>query len=80
MSAIFVGSNPLSLNPNIPQIILPISNRVIRWLPPRLSSPVNVLPANFEDGEPQVMYAVLLMLAGFALIFVLEQAAIKLKK
>lgn len=41
---------------------------------------MNVLPANFEDGEPQVMYAVLLMLAGFALIFVLEQAAIKLKK
>ena len=39
---------------------------------------MNVLPANFEH-ETSGNVCCVLMLAGFALIFVLEQAAIKLK-
>ena len=41
---------------------------------------LNVLPADLKDAEPQVLYAVLLMLTGFALILILEQTAKKLKK
>lgn len=41
---------------------------------------LNVLPADLTDAEPQVLYAVLLMLTGFALILILEQTAKKLKK
>ena len=37
----------------------------------------NVLPANLEIGEPQVLFAVLLAVAGFALIFGLELFAQK---
>lgn len=41
---------------------------------------INVLPAKLEIGEAQVMYAILLMIAGFSLIFILEQTAKRLKK
>ncbi len=41
---------------------------------------LNVLPADLKDAEPRVLYAVLLMITGFALILILEQAAKKLKK
>ncbi len=41
---------------------------------------LNVLPADLKDAEPRVIYAVLLMITGFALILILEQAAKKLKK
>lgn len=41
---------------------------------------VNVLPTDLAEGDPQVMYAIALMIAGVALIFILEQTALKLSK
>jgi putative membrane protein len=37
---------------------------------------VNILPSTYE-GDPQILYAVLLALLGFSLIFILENSAKK---
>lgn len=41
---------------------------------------LNVLPGDLIDADPQVLYAIGLMIAGFALILFLEQTAKKLSK
>jgi putative membrane protein len=41
---------------------------------------INVLPSNLEGTDPQVAYAITLMITGFGLIFILEQTAKKFTK
>lgn len=40
----------------------------------------NVLPANFTESDPKVLSAILLAVAGFLLIFILENLAKKIQK